>query len=97
MSYLETFVGCSQWCTDSSRPLLYYRFSSVNNGIPTGYCYDTLKTWVYAYSRTTYIVGFVMTGIAFVAFLLGCWLRKTANDMPDRVKNDGPSQMNLNY
>lgn len=32
MSYLETFVGCSQWCTDSSRPLLYYRFSSVNNG-----------------------------------------------------------------
>lgn len=32
MSYLETFVGCTQWCTDTTEPLLYYRFTSVNNG-----------------------------------------------------------------
>lgn len=67
-----------------------------NVGVPSGYCYQTLQTWVYAYSKTVYIIGFIMTGVCFLAFVFGCWLRKTANDMPT-VKNDGPSAMNLNY
>jgi len=91
MAYLEGLLSCSEWCNPSnplspsiliSAPLLYYKFTNVSLGTPTGYCYDLLNTNVKAYSRTVYIVAFVMTGIALLAFIFGCWLRSDVNNNP---------------
>lgn len=101
MGYLEPLLSCSSWCNVSSSPLEIYRFSNVNNGIPTSYCYDAVQNNVRAYSRTGYIVGFTMTGITLLAFLFGLWLRSDINSEGDHnggVKpGDGPSQMRMNY
>jgi len=82
MAYLEGLLSCSEWCNQASSPLLYYKFTNVSMGIPTAYCYDSLSTNVKAYSKTVYIVAFVMTGIALLAFIFGCWLRSEVNNHP---------------
>jgi hypothetical protein len=65
-------------------------------GMPTSYCYDMLNTKVKAYNETAYIVAFVMTGIAFLAFILGCWLRSDVNiPLKGMVMYDEPSRMQL--
>lgn len=76
--------------------------NSLKSGKPTSYCYDTLNTFVKAYSRTGYIIGFIMVGITAAAFLCGLWLRCEVNSDEEQRrmghgKNDGPSQMRLNY
>lgn len=97
MNYMETFLGCTNWCNDSSRPLLIYRWSNVSMGRPGNYCYDVIKTNVLAYSQTGYIIGFIMTGITALAFILGCYLRKDFMDPQNQVKQESPSQMRLQY
>jgi len=75
MAYIEPLLSCTSWCNLTTSPLVIYRFSNINNGVPTAYCYDLIQTAVLGYSRTGYIIGFIMTGITAMAFLLGLWLR----------------------
>jgi len=82
MAYLEGLLSCSEWCNMASSPLLFYKFTNVSMGMPTAYCYDILSTNITAYSKTAYIVAFVMTGIAMLAFIFGCWLRSEVNSRP---------------
>jgi len=84
MAYLEGLLSCTDWCNSNSilSPLVFYRFTNVSMGMPMGFCYDMVNTGVKAYSRTVYIVAFVMTGIALLAFIFGCWLRSEVNSNP---------------
>ena len=82
MAYIEPLFGCTSWCNLTTSPLAIYRFSNVNNGkimaylgIPTAHCYYKIQAAVLGYSRTAYTMGFIMTVITGVAFLLGMWLR----------------------
>jgi hypothetical protein len=103
MAYLEPLLSCTSWCNLTTSPLVIYRFSSVNNGIPTSYCYDTINMYVTNYSKTGYIIGFIMVGVAALAFFCGLWLRCEVNSEAEQknqfggVKTgDGPSQMRMN-
>jgi len=102
MAYLEPLLSCSEWCNMTTSPLVFYKFSNVNNGIPMYYCYSIIQNYVNGYSMTGYIVAFVMTGIVALAFLCGLWLRcEVINEgaLPQGYnKNEGPSMTRLqNY
>ncbi len=66
-------MKCTSWCPPQVIPnpnidLLFYRFSDINNGIPTDYCYTKLNNYIADYGK---IILYSCLGVtAFLAIVL---------------------------
>lgn len=68
MNSIETLLDCSMWCgTPETQGLnLIYRFSDVNRGKPTNFCYDAMKEGLNTYAHIIGIAAFIASGFLFV-------------------------------
>ena len=90
---VEESLDCSNWCANSFDPIIY-KFSSVNDGKPKDFCYDTMKTNLEKYGNiigiTAFAVSFFLLLVCLCNLCICCTPERRSMPMSKRfVYNDG--------
>lgn len=67
---IEQYLNCTGWCnSETTANLLFSKFSNVNNGKATDYCYTKMRSWIVNWSEVVGYSCFAIAGALLLVFI----------------------------